>query len=310
MRARESGPQLSESTPAQSTQISALRTWFQRALLVALSIAPINANAEEKPSPALVPHAPKGTLILAGGGRNEAPIRKAFLDALPRNEENIQATLIPTGTADEDIPLEVKVTQTHWKIDGSPITWSVLHTRNRQTAENPDFAQTLERTHGVWMSGGKQERLAIYSETVTAQKIRDVLRRGGVVGGTSSGASITSSIAIMEGKPPKMGRGLGLTPHVIDQHFTQRNRQERLLEALRMVEGAGGIGIDENTALVIRGGETAEVIGIGNVYIYFLNQEKPLILHPGETINFSTGKVVQGKKDNLIEDVQEVRKAN
>jgi cyanophycinase-like exopeptidase len=97
---------------------------------------------------------------------------------------------------------------------------------------------------------------------------------------------------------------------VIDQHFTQRNRQERLLEALRMVEGAGGIGIDENTALVIRGGETAEVIGIGNVYIYFLNQEKPLILHPGETINFSTGKVVQGKKDNLIEDVQEVRKAN
>lgn len=293
MRIRESGPQPSESTPAQLALGPRLQKLFRRALFIALTLAPITVNAEERPSPTHIP-VPKGTLILAGGGRNEAPIRQAFLDALPRNRENIRATLIPTGTADDDIPLEVNATQTHWKIDGNPITWSVLHTRDRKTAENPDFADQLNSADGVWMTGGKQERYAVYPDTVTAKKIRDVLQRDGVVGGTSAGASIASHIAIEDGKPPKMVKGLGLTPYVIDQHFSERKRQERLLQALQQVEKVGGIGIDENTALVIRGGETAEVIGAGTVSV-FSPDGSSLILKPGDRVNFTNGRITHPK---------------
>lgn len=308
MHARENSRLPPESTLEPPKESRRLRQWFHRAVMIALALAPSSLNAEEKTSKSR-PETRIGTLIIAGGGRNEAPIRKAFLDALPRDTKNVHATLIPTGTADEDIELEVNATQAHWKIDGNPITWDVLHTRDRTTAESTDFASGLDATNGVWMTGGMQERLTVYGRTITAEKIRKVLSRGGVVGGTSAGASIMSTDAIMRGNPvAETEKGLGITELVIDQHFGRPGRKERLLGVVRRYKDQGrkGIGIDEDTALVVKG-EKGEVIGIHDVHIYFSADNPPLILHPSDTIDFSTGKIVRGKKDTPTGNVQELQ---
>lgn len=82
-----------------------------------------------------------------------------------------------------------------------------------------------------------------------------MLQRGGVVGGTSAGASAISDVMIAGGRGdhPLIGRGFGFLPQtVIDQHFLKRNRLPRLMAAVRRHPGWIGFGIDEGTAIIVR----------------------------------------------------------
>ena len=152
---------------------------------------------------------------------------------------------------------------------------TVLHTRNRKTANTAAFVEPLSRANGVWLSSGNPGRLAeAYLDTLTQRAIESVLERGGVVGGISAGAIIQGSY-IVRGRPDKpvlmvkgRERGFGFLKHVaINPHLTEEKRHSELVTVIDAHPKLLGIGIDEKAAIVVRGDEF-EVIGDGRVAIY------------------------------------------
>jgi cyanophycinase len=136
--------------------------------------------------------------------------------------------------------------------------------------------ETLAKAGGVWFGGGRQWRFVdAYSGTRAESALQGVLKRGGVIGGSSAGASIQASF-LARGNP--LGnrdiiargyeRGLGFLPGTaIDQHFSQRKRLADMSFLVERHPQLLGIGIDEATALVVRG-HMANVVGRNRVYFY------------------------------------------
>jgi len=152
---------------------------------------------------------------------------------------------------------------------------TVLHTRDRSVSNSKAFIELIRGARGVWFSGGRQWRLAdAYLDTSVHEELRKLLLRGGVIGGSSAGASIqgtylvrgdTKTNTIMMGDHEK---GLGFLKNVaIDQHLLKRNRQFDLTEIIEARPDLLGIGIDEDTAIIVRG-DKFEVIGKSYVAIY------------------------------------------
>jgi cyanophycinase len=151
-----------------------------------------------------------------------------------------------------------------------------LHLASRAEANDPDNARRILEATGIFMTGGDQKRLlAIIGGTAVAGAMHEaVLSRGACIGGTSAGASAMSAHMLADGRaelnPEKgavsLGAGLGLVRRaVIDQHFSERHRLARLLSVVAQNPYLHGIGIDEDTALVIALGASIEVIGNGSV---------------------------------------------
>jgi cyanophycinase len=146
---------------------------------------------------------------------------------------------------------------------------SMLHTLDQKKANDPSFVKPLTEATAVWLGGGDQTRLAeAYRGTAVERELRGVLARRGVVGGTSAGASVMSAVMITGGNPQaRVSKGFGLLPDVvIDQHFRNRQRQRRLLGVLEKYPRCLGLGIDEETAVVVSG-HTFTVLGKGNVSV-------------------------------------------
>ena len=149
-----------------------------------------------------------------------------------------------------------------------------LHDR----AETHDKAKLalFDEAGGVFFSGGDQLRISSQiGDTPIEQKIRDVWARGGVLAGTSAGASVMSDTMLVRGASAEsyrigdlhMAPGLGmLRDAIIDQHFAERGRIGRLLGAIAHSPRILGIGIDEDTAIVVEG-DDFHVVGSGAVYV-------------------------------------------
>lgn len=187
-----------------------------------------------------------GTLILHGGGNVSSALRDRFVEWAG----GAQARVVVIPTADPDHPEDVSRLES-WRLR-RPASVQLLHTSRREEAETEAFAEPLRQATGVWISGGRQSLLAaIYRETPVERELAAVLRRGGVVGGTSAGAAIMSRVMIFRGE---MGQGFDLAQDcIIDQHFLARRRQPRLWQAVEQHPQRVGIGIDEDTAAIIRG---------------------------------------------------------
>jgi cyanophycinase len=152
---------------------------------------------------------------------------------------------------------------------------TVLHTRDRNTANSKTFVEPLRRANGVWLSYGNAGRLAdTYLDTLTQREIESVLERGGVVGGTSAGAIIQGSY-IVRGRPDKPllmakghERGFGFLKNVaINPHLTEQKRETELVNVVDAYPELLGIGLDEKAAIIVQG-DQFEVIGEGRVAIY------------------------------------------
>jgi cyanophycinase len=153
-----------------------------------------------------------------------------------------------------------------------------LHLQNRQDANNEEHIRAITDADGIFMTGGDQKRLlAIIGGTVLDAEMHTALKlRGACIGGTSAGASAMSGHMLAQGRadlqPEKgavsLGAGLGfLQKVVIDQHFSERQRLARLLSIIAANPYLQGIGIDEDTALVVERGVGIEVLGEGAVTI-------------------------------------------
>lgn len=146
----------------------------------------------------------------------------------------------------------------------NPASFEFLHTYDRAVAENPKFAAPLDSVSGVWFGGGDQNLLAeLFLDTEVVAGIHRVLERGGIVSGTSSGAAIMAETMICRGyEEVKLGPGFAFYPGtIVDTHYTGRERQERLPQAVRRRPNLIGVGIDEKSALVIHGNHIG-VIGL------------------------------------------------
>ncbi len=141
-------------------------------------------------------------------------------------------------------------------------------------ANDAALAARLAGANGIFITGGDQKRLmAIIGDSAAAAAMHDALfERGACIAGTSAGASAISAQMVTDGKvelQPEKGAvgvapGLGLLRGlIIDQHFSQRHRLNRLLGVVAQHPDLFGIGMDENTALVVRYGIGIDVIGSG-----------------------------------------------
>jgi cyanophycinase len=152
-----------------------------------------------------------------------------------------------------------------------------LRPESRTEADAPELAAALDDVDAVFMTGGNQLKLTqVVGGTRFGEAVRAAYERGALVGGTSAGASAVSEHMIAFGDErdtPRQGvtasaAGLGLLPDVIvDQHFAQRNRYGRLLSLVARSPRLLGIGVDEDTAAVVRGGHLLEVVGSGCVFV-------------------------------------------
>lgn len=155
---------------------------------------------------------------------------------------------------------------------------SHLEITSRQDANSEDFVRQVAEADGIFMTGGDQKRLlALIGGTALDTEMHAALKlRGATIGGTSAGASAMSGHMLAQGRvelhPEKgavsLGAGLGfLTRVVIDQHFSERQRLARLLTVVAQNPYLQGIGIDEDTALIVERGVGIEVVGEGAVTI-------------------------------------------
>lgn len=255
-------------------------------------------------APALVTGPESGALVIAGGGRLGPEVVGRFIELAGGPDAPI--VVIPTAGGAESYGPEWEGLATLRSAGARDLT--VLHTYDPREADSEAFVEPLRRARGVWFPGGRQWRLAdAYLDTRTHRELTALLERGGVIGGSSAGASIMASY-LVRGAPegnhvmmsPGHERGLGFLPNTaIDQHLLARNRQDDLLQVLEVHPHLLGIGIDEGTAIVVQG-DRFEVVGASKVAVYpgpaADDGAGYFFLSPGQRFNLRT-RAVEGGRD-------------
>ncbi len=238
----------------------------------------------------------RGALVIVGGGLRDQAIVERFLELAGGDD----APIVVIPTAGEDAQYDQSWSGLAQLKAAGARNLIVLHTRDRNAANTPAFVAPLKTARGVFFPGGRQWRLAdAYLNTLTQTELQNVLARGGVIGGTSAGATILGSYLVRgdtKSNTIMMGDhevGFGFLRHVaVDQHLLRRNRQFDLIGVIEKHPELLGIGIDENTAIVVRG-DTAEVIGQSYVAIYHNHRPRDSagpfhFLQPGDRFNLKT----------------------
>jgi cyanophycinase len=204
---------------------------------------------------------PPGSLVIVGGGAVPAEAKAKFIELAGGKKAKI--VVIPTASIDADKTEKRDVFLKQWRAC-EPASIELLHTFDRNQADDSTFANPIREATAVWFSGGDQNRIiAAYRGTLVEKELHNLLERGGVIGGTSAGAAVMSDVMIQGGRDGdvKTGPGFGfLKGIVVDQHFTERSRIGRLRKVLTDHPYHVGLGIDEGTAVVVRDGRI-EVIG-------------------------------------------------
>lgn len=213
----------------------------------------------------------KGTLVVVGGAARDSSIYQRFVELAGGKDAHI--VVVPTAGGARNYGEDFRGLRVFRQHGATNVT--LLHTYNREEANTEPFVEPLRSATGVWFSGGRQWRLAdSYLNTLAHKEFRKVLERDGVIGGSSAGATIQGSYLARgdtKGNTVMMGDhevGLGFLKQVaIDQHLLRRNRQFDLIEIIEAKPKLLGIGIDENTAIVVKG-DVFEVIGESYVAVY------------------------------------------
>ena len=239
------------------------RSLLSCVLLLALSAQP--ARSARGPA--------AGRLLLAGGGRL-APETFARFVALAGGPE-ADIVVIPTAAAQPTAP------DRDWarplRSQGAK-RLTVLHAGTPEEASRPEFLAALAEAEAVWFTGGRQWRLAdAYLDTPAHRALDALLARGGIIGGTSAGATAQADLMIRgdtSGNSILLGdhqRGFGwLTGAAVDQHLVARDRTGDLALLVAARPEVLGIGLREDAAVLIEG-DVLTVLGPREIVIYDAN---------------------------------------
>src|SRR5262245_16062650 len=198
---------------------------------------------------------PAGTLLIVGGGSISAPVIAAAIRAA--GGPGARWVVIPSAQEDRQLK-EPKVPE-FIRERGN---FTLLHTRDRAVANTEAFVAPLLGAQAVWFDGGRQWRLAdTYGETRTEQALHALVARGGLIAGSSAGATIMGSFLVRGARSgndivmaPGQERGFGFVRNAaIDQHIGTRHREADLVQVVAAHPDMLGIGIDEGTAILVRG---------------------------------------------------------
>ena len=250
----------------------------------------------------------RGTVIVVGGGAMGPEIYSEFI----KSAGGPDALIIDVTTAGGDTtytPTSAPGVR-GFKAAGARNV-RVLHTYDRKLADTDSFVAMLRKAGGVWFEGGRQYHLVdSYAGTKTEQAFMDVLARGGVIGGSSAGASILGDF-LVRGAPsnnnfimddPSHQKGFAYLRGVgIDQHVVARERLADLADSIiPKYPNLLAISEDEGTAWVVRG-DTATIIGRNKAFVYNGKATDPgkpfLTLFPGDRYNLATRAVTHRAAD-------------
>ncbi|WP_399549110.1 cyanophycinase [uncultured Clostridium sp.] len=216
-----------------------------------------------------------GNLIIIGGAEDkngEKSILKEVCGKIDKDKEELVVATVASGNPEEKGSQYCKIFG-----DLGVKNISVLNVRERKDAFNINNIELIKKASIVFFTGGDQLRItSLLGGTDLFKTIMDRYKAGCIFVGTSAGASVMSDTMIVSGpndESPrkctlKMAPGLGLIKDVIiDQHFAQRGRIGRLLVGIAENPQSIGIGIDEDTAIVVNSEAQFRVIGSGAVYL-------------------------------------------
>ncbi len=214
----------------------------------------------------------KGALILIGGGTTASgSALAAFIEMTGAREG---AGIVGFTTASS----QVQVARDMWLADlaqAGATNASIPIVDSREQASDPQIIAEVRKAKGIFLGGGDQVKLvSCLSGTPLEEAIRDAYLDGAIICGTSAGAAALTKTTLAgnevdeEGKLVEqyIGPGLGLLGYhtLIDTHFTQRRRLYRLFVAIAEFPALMGLGIDEDTALIVKR-EIGTVVGKGGV---------------------------------------------
>jgi len=216
----------------------------------------------------------RGQLIIIGGAedkKNDCKVLREFIRQSGGRQSHIVVMTVAT-----DLPGEVgtEYRDVFERLGVEEVR--IIDTTAREDADRAENLESIEWATGVYFTGGDQARITSFlKDTEFDRLIHMRYAQGLVIGGTSAGAAMMPEMMIVKGDSetnPRieivhMDRGMGFLPNVVlDQHFAQRGRLGRLLSALAQQPVVLGLGIDENTAIVVNG-DVFEVIGEGAVTV-------------------------------------------
>jgi len=184
----------------------------------------------------------------------------------------------------------------------------MLHSHDAKVADTDSFPNMLREASAVWFNGGRQWNIVdSYANTKTFGAFHDVLARGGVIGGSSAGATIqgaflvrgaVSGSDVMMAPEPEHQTAFGfLRRSAIDQHINARNRWDDLIPVIKRFPDLLGIGLSEGTAIEVHG-DAFTVMGKAEVTVHdntrnYNPEGKPYLkLNPGEGFDMKRRLVV------------------
>jgi cyanophycinase len=275
------------------------RAWLAGSVLVVMAAA-VWAGAQDPPEygPA------RGTLVIAGGGNLDGTLIPERFIQLAGGPDAL-LIVVPTAGGNRNADGTVRA----YKEDEVVAPWlkrgmknvRMLHTHDPKVADTEAFVKDLRQASGVWFDGGRQWNIVdSYMNTLTYREFHKVLERGGVIGGSSAGATIqgdylvrgaVAGAQIMMTPEPEHEHGFNfLRRSAIDQHINTRNRWDDLIPVIQKYPTLLGIGLSEGTAIVVTG-DRFEVAGKWKVAVHdhtrlYQPWEKPyVVLSAGDVYN-------------------------
>lgn len=214
-------------------------------------------------------------LIIIGGAEDKKGDKMILQEVCSHIDKDSQLLVIATVATEKpgDVGNEYSNIFTNMGIKNL----SVLDVEKREDALKPENAELIEKASLIFFTGGDQLRItSIFGGTPLYSSMKRRYTDGCVFVGTSAGASVMSDTMIVEGMDDesprkctlKLAPGLGLMNGVIiDQHFAQRGRVGRLLVGVAENPEVLGIGIDEDTSIIVNKENVLRTVGTGAVYI-------------------------------------------
>jgi cyanophycinase len=289
-------------------------SWAVLCVCAALGVVSLAAEPQQAAAPAAAPeYGPaKGTLVIIGGNMSDnfgVPQKFIQLAGGP----NKKFVIVPTnggnrGADGKLIEYKEETVLAPWKKRGLTNV-VMLHTADPKVADTEAFVTPLLDADAVWFDGGRQWNMVdSYMGTRTVKEFWNVLNRGGVIAGSSAGATIQSDYLvrgdtkgpdIMMTDEPNHQHGFAFVRHsAIDQHINTRNRWDDLIPVIKKYPQYLGIGLSEDTAIVVTG-DRFEVIGRWKVTVHDNTQayqpwDKPyVLLNVGDVYDMKTRKIIK-----------------
>jgi cyanophycinase len=274
------------------------------ALTITVFLFILNANAQTTSNPYFNY---KGKLIIIGGGSIPDSLFSFFANYMGGKDQPI--VYIPTATTDEEY---IQKGEHLIKFSSRGFTnLSTIHTRNKKEADDPKNIALMRNAKGLYFGGGDQQLIAnAYAGTKLYDEFIALLNRGGVIMGTSAGATIMGSLMVGGDARDDISKKYAFNPAfsfmtntALDQHVLARNRQFDLIPVIEHYPGTLGIGMDESTAIIVEAGQF-KVWGISYAMLYdpkdWAEQKKKwgAVLKPfkmmasGSSFNFVTREII------------------